>query len=575
MKVYQDLNPRGLASKEYGGITFRTLMSLSEGMPDDQLRHALYNTGRRDDFFSWKVDGKPKMVTMNLLSHQAKAAGINFVVSNSTERFWNGTGLISVDLHSRASGHIADLLEDDGWTFDTAAIAIFNEPGKGKHGDGPQANCGPGIEGAKKYVEYVKAADALVKGRFPLWIICDEYHLIDEEYVFTHLPNIPKERLVFAVHHLSSLGKTPAWKHVEYAATQAATWGVKVVCNEGGAWFNPYRSTIGHGINIRLLKECADWGYDACAIVAVQNNEYTIAHNWGTLGYLVYNNDYTSIVKDTEHWKSFIDVVKTYKESELPMPEDRILKLTSPIMYGDDVKECQGHLLRLGFDLAVDGGYGNRQSVPSVKKFQELKGLVQDGWVGPITWKALRGTEVNDFYPEVFQDIYTKRDYSIALIDRFLSEYASTALLGHGKFFKDAENTYGEPVEWQLADAWQESVLGTSWHGRTKNNLYGWGITDSGVMGIAYFDTFAECINHVAMKVKQLYFTEGAIYNNGLHIFGKEIKYSTAPYNAIMKAKYYRLICSIIDAYEEPSPPVPATMEELLAVLDGRYVIKT
>lgn len=560
MKVFQDLNPRGLASNEYGGITYRCMIKLEEGMTDDQIRHAIYYNGsvHATKYYSWK-DGP---VNFKMISDQAKGAGINFVVNNSIHL---GTPNMSLELFAKTTGIMADLLDDSGWNESNAAIALMNEPGK---------LVGHGTKGAKKYVEYIKRADEKVNGRYKLWLINDEYHLLDEEYVFTHTTDVPKR--VFCPHHLSSLGKTPAWKHVEYAATQAATWGVPVGCSEGGAWFHHYRSETGHAINVKLLEECKKWRYDFCAIVCIDNNEYTIAHTWGTLGYRVWNNDYTTNTRPLDYWNKFVEVIKKYKEGEppVPEPEDRILRLTEPLINGDDVKECQGHLRRLGFDLYVDGWYGNSQSVPSVKKFQELKGLVQDGAVGPITWKALRETEVADFYPEVYQDIYTKRDYSVPLIDKFLSEYASPELDGHGKFFKLAENTYGEPVEWQLADAWQESVLGTSYHGRTKKNLYGWGITDSGVTSVAYFDTFAQCIDHVAMKVKALYFDEGAPYNNGLHIFGKEVKYSTAPYNAIMKAKYYRKICSIMDNYEEPSLPVPESLDELLLILDERYVKK-
>ena len=104
--------------------------------------------------------------------------------------------------------------------------------------------------------------------------------MLDEEYVFTHTTEVPGR--IFCPHHLSSLGKTPAWKNVEYAATQAATWGVPVGCSEGGAWFHPYRSEEGHAINVKLLEECAKFNYDFCAIVCIDNNEWTIANTWGT-----------------------------------------------------------------------------------------------------------------------------------------------------------------------------------------------------------------------------------------------------------------------------------------------------
>lgn len=317
MKVYQDLNPRGLASNEYGGLTFRLMVKLDENLPDDQLRHAIYNeaTGQHiaPKYYSWK-DNSNKLIPVNfkLMSKQAKEAGINFVVNNCMSLENSNT---TPEFFARVTGIIADLLEQDGWTKENSAIALFNEPGK---------YLGHGTEGAKKYVEYVKRTNDFVKGRYNLWLINDEYHLLDEEYVFTHTTDIPGR--IFCPHHLSSLGKTPAWKHVEYAATQAASWGVPVGCSEGGAWFHPYRSETGHAINVKLLEECAKFNYDFCAIVCVQNNEWTVANTWGTLGYLIYNNDYSVLAEGTEYWDRFIKVLKQYKE-EIPIMEYDIPKM--------------------------------------------------------------------------------------------------------------------------------------------------------------------------------------------------------------------------------------------------------
>jgi len=300
MDIYQDLNPRGLASKEYGGITYRLMIKLEDSMTDDQIRHAIYYSGtgiQVPKYYSWATP-----INFKLMSEQAKQAGIKFCVNNSIHLVTPNT---SIELFARVSGIIADLLEDCGWTQDNGAIALFNEPGK---------YLGQGTSGAKQYVEYVKRANDYVRGRFPLWLVNDEYHLLDEEYIFTHTTEVPKR--AFGVHHLSSLGKTPAWKHVEYAATQAATWGVPVGCSEGGAWFHPYRSTTGHAINVKLLEECNKWNYNFCAIVCIQNNEWTIANTWGTLGYLIYNNDYTKLTRGIEYWNKWLKILKIYKKEE-------------------------------------------------------------------------------------------------------------------------------------------------------------------------------------------------------------------------------------------------------------------
>ena len=67
----------------------------------------------------------------------------------------------------------------------------------------------------------------------------------------------------------------------------------------------------------------------------------------------------------------------------------RLLKRTSPYMRGDDVKALQSMLNALGFDCgAVDGIFGDKTRA-GVKAFQQAKGLVVDGIVGPMTKAVL------------------------------------------------------------------------------------------------------------------------------------------------------------------------------------------
>ena len=58
---------------------------------------------------------------------------------------------------------------------------------------------------------------------------------------------------------------------------------------------------------------------------------------------------------------------------------------------GEDVKECQTMLQKLGYDLGsygVDGDFGTMTRY-AVINFQRDHGLVTDGVVGPLTWDAL------------------------------------------------------------------------------------------------------------------------------------------------------------------------------------------
>ncbi|MHB8510783.1 MAG: N-acetylmuramoyl-L-alanine amidase [Actinomycetota bacterium] len=70
---------------------------------------------------------------------------------------------------------------------------------------------------------------------------------------------------------------------------------------------------------------------------------------------------------------------------------DRIIYLRSPQMRGDDVREVQDRLSKLGFDPGrIDGIFGP-QTVRALVEFQRNFGLPADEIVGPLTLRALRG----------------------------------------------------------------------------------------------------------------------------------------------------------------------------------------
>lgn len=66
----------------------------------------------------------------------------------------------------------------------------------------------------------------------------------------------------------------------------------------------------------------------------------------------------------------------------------RTLKLTLPLMQGQDVRQVQAVLSKAGFNLAVDGFWG-KSTEQAVRQFQEQKKLTVDGQVGAATRKAL------------------------------------------------------------------------------------------------------------------------------------------------------------------------------------------
>lgn len=77
--------------------------------------------------------------------------------------------------------------------------------------------------------------------------------------------------------------------------------------------------------------------------------------------------------------------------SSYPIPE-RLLKLTSPNMRGDDVKWAQSHLVRLGFlpdETEIDGIYGPKTE-KAVRAAQKHYGIAVDGIVGANTIYVIR-----------------------------------------------------------------------------------------------------------------------------------------------------------------------------------------
>lgn len=67
----------------------------------------------------------------------------------------------------------------------------------------------------------------------------------------------------------------------------------------------------------------------------------------------------------------------------------RVLKKTSPLMEGADVREFQTLVKAKGFDPgSIDGKYGDR-SAAACKAFQQSRGLSADGICGEKTWAAL------------------------------------------------------------------------------------------------------------------------------------------------------------------------------------------
>lgn len=65
----------------------------------------------------------------------------------------------------------------------------------------------------------------------------------------------------------------------------------------------------------------------------------------------------------------------------------RLMRVTSPMLHGDDVRDWQQQMARRGWRITVDGWYGPA-SAAVARAFQAEKGLTVDGVVGEQTWRA-------------------------------------------------------------------------------------------------------------------------------------------------------------------------------------------
>ena len=119
------------------------------------------------------------------------------------------------------------------------------------------------------------------------------------------------------------------------------------------------------------------------------------------------------------------------------------------IMRGSDVQYMQACLSYLGYDVSVDGFYGN-QSVSAVKQFQAQYGLNSDGDIGKSTWSAIEKAVADN--PVPVKLAITSHPQNI------------TAVSDANVSFKVAAKGTGLKYQWGYMKSGQSSW--TSWSGR-------------------------------------------------------------------------------------------------------------
>lgn len=78
--------------------------------------------------------------------------------------------------------------------------------------------------------------------------------------------------------------------------------------------------------------------------------------------------------------------------SAAPRFPGRVLRLVSPMLHGDDVRDWQRRMAERGWPVDVDGWYGPA-SARIARLFQLEKMIGADGMVGPVTWDTAFRTD--------------------------------------------------------------------------------------------------------------------------------------------------------------------------------------
>ena len=162
-----------------------------------------------------------------------------------------------------------------------------------------------------------------------------------------------------------------------------ATWDILFDTVSGGTTYT------------RLLKVTSPLMYGE-DIKAVQNKLNSLGYNCGTADGYYGNATKNAVISfqsakgiDTDGVVGPTTWKLLFNSSSNGSDYSRILKVTSPLMYGDDVKALQNKLNSLGYNCGTADGYYGNATRSAVISFQSAKGLTADGEVGPATWNAL------------------------------------------------------------------------------------------------------------------------------------------------------------------------------------------
>ncbi len=214
-----------------------------------------------------------------------------------------------------------------------------------------------------------------------------------------------------------------------------------------------------------------------------------------------------------------------------------LLKVTSPLMYGEDVRAVQNKLNSLGYNAGTADGYYGNGTRTAVIKFQTDRGLDTDGDVGPTTWSALFNTSISGgnnysrilkvtsplMYGEDVRAVQNKLNslgYNAGTADGYYGEGTRTAVIN----FQTAR---GLDIDGEVGPNTWNTLFNTSssgGNGVTSNirKVFidpGHGGTDPGASGNGLYEK--EVVLSIAKKVRNILISKG---------FDVELSRSTDPY---------------------------------------------
>jgi peptidoglycan hydrolase-like protein with peptidoglycan-binding domain len=185
--------------------------------------------------------------------------------------------------------------------------------------------------------------------------------------------------------------------------------------------------------------------------------------------------------------------------------EDRVLKLQTPPFFGEDVKEIQLQLKRLGYYTHDISGIYDKKTAESVKRFQKSEKLVADGVFGLKSLMKLAGIFENPAYKTTPEKPKGEVFIIINALERKLT------VMSDGKPFKSfpvAVGTFDTPTPIGAFKIIQKDSWGEGFGARWMRLNVPWGIY--GIHGtnkpwsIGGFESHG-CIRMHNNHVKQVY----------------------------------------------------------------------